>query len=174
MDCNVCNNRTKALLVFTFQCYIICTFPADGSLYCQSDSVWTNLNDFLGSIKLAIFVVLRHLGILNPLSAPLQDLSLKNIRNHPLSTPLHYPYGLPAPWRALPAASPAGRSRPAGPLRWSAGAAGGIVAGWKSPSAAQFGGSGRRSAGRCGRWVAQSPTPCPSALSTEQGRNFVY
>ena len=101
MDCNVCNNRTKALLVFTFQCYIICTFPADGSLYCQSDSVWTNLNDFLGSIKLAIFVVLRHLGILNPLSAPLQDLSLKNIRNHPLSTPLHYPYGLPAPWRAL-------------------------------------------------------------------------
>ena len=100
MDCNVCNNRTKALLVFTFQCYIICTFPADGSLYCQSDSVWTNLNDFLGSIKLAIFVVLRHLGILNPLSAPLQDLSLKNIRNHPLSTPLHYPYGLPAPWRA--------------------------------------------------------------------------
>ena len=90
MDCNVCNNRTKALLVFTFQCYIICTFPADGSLYCQNDSVWTNLNDFLGSIKLAIFVVLRHLGILNPLSAPLQDLSLKNIRNHPLvhSAPL--------------------------------------------------------------------------------------
>ena len=101
MDCKVCNNRTKALLVFTFQCYIICIFPADGSLYCQSDSVWTNLNDYLGSIKLAIFVVLRHLGILNPLSAPLQDLSLKNIHNHPMSTPLHYPHGLPTPWRAL-------------------------------------------------------------------------
>ena len=57
--------------------------------------------------------------------------------------------------------------RPAGPLRWSAGAAGGIVAGWRWPSAAQFGGSGRRSAGGCGRWVAQSPTPCPSAPSTE-------
>ena len=38
-------SRTKALIVFTFQCYIIYTFPADGSLHCQSDSIWTNLND---------------------------------------------------------------------------------------------------------------------------------
>ena len=56
-------SRTKALLVFTFQCYIIYTFPADGSLHCQSDSIWTNLNDYLGSIILTI-VILRHLGIL--------------------------------------------------------------------------------------------------------------
>ena len=94
-------SRTKALLVFTFQCYIIYTFPADGSLHCQSDSIWTNLNDYLGSIILTIVVILRHLGILNPLSTPPQGISRKNIHIHSKSTPYPYPYGLSTPWRAL-------------------------------------------------------------------------
>ena len=60
MDCKVCNNRTKALLVFTFQCYIICIFPADGSLYCQSDEQISMI--ILVPLNWLFFVVLRHLA----------------------------------------------------------------------------------------------------------------